>query len=290
MNTTDPHKPLIDVETLQSMPPEGVLIVDCRFDLSDPEKGRRDFLAAHIPGAVYAHLDEDLSEMGKLGSGRGRHPLPEPPVFAASLGRWGWAPELTLIAYDAGGSAMVAARLWWLMRQAGLAARVLDGGLAAWKAARLPLQHGNAQRTPTRVSVQFDTAQVVSTEQLQTHLQDGDIVLLDARAGERYRGEVEPLDRAAGHVPSARNRPFVGNLQDDLHFKPAQTLRTEFGDVLGACDPAHVVHMCGSGVTACHNLLAMEQAGLHGSRLYAPSWSGWSSDPARPVAIGSEPG
>lgn len=280
----------MDVAELAAMDAARVLIVDCRFELADPEKGRRDFFVAHIPGAVYAHLEEDLSEMGKLGGGLGRHPLPDPQAFAAVLGRWGWTSELTVVAYDAGSSAMTAARLWWLLRVAGMPARVLDGGLAAWTRAGMPLQHGNPQRKPTQVSVAFDASAIVFTGELQSLQQQGRVLLLDARAGERYRGEVEPLDRVGGHVPGARNRPFADNLEADRRFKSRDVLRREFDAVLGVRAPASVVHSCGSGVTACHNLLAMEQAGLHGSRLYAPSWSGWTSDPERAVAIGAEPG
>lgn len=287
MNVQDP---LVDVAELAAMAPAAVLIVDCRFELADPEKGRRDYRLGHIPGAVYAHLDEDLSELGKQASGLGRHPLPEPEAFAAALGRWGWRPDVTVVAYDAAGGAMVAARLWWLLHVAGLPARVLDGGLAAWSAAGLPLEHGTTKREPTRVQVGFDAAQVLYTDAVQRGSHAADMLLLDARAAPRYRGEVEPIDRVGGHVPGARNRPFADNLRDDGHFRPAAELRAEFEALLEGHDPADVVHMCGSGATACHNLLAMEHAGLRGSRLYAPSWSGWVSDPVRPIASGPTPG
>jgi thiosulfate/3-mercaptopyruvate sulfurtransferase len=287
MNVQDP---LVDVAGLAAMAPAAVLIADCRFELADPEKGRRDYRLGHIPGAVYAHLDEDLSELGKQAEGLGRHPLPEPEAFAAALGRWGWHPGLTVVAYDAGGGAMVAARLWWLLRIAGLPARVLDGGLAAWVAAGLPLEHGTTKRQPTRVELDLDAGQVLLTDAIERGRHTPGMLLLDARAEPRYRGEVEPIDRVGGHVPGARNRPFVDNLQADGRFRPAAELRAEFEALLEGHDPSDVVHMCGSGVTACHNLLAMEHAGLRGSRLYAPSWSGWSSDPARPVATGAAPG
>jgi thiosulfate/3-mercaptopyruvate sulfurtransferase len=282
-------QPLIDVAALAALPAAGVLVVDCRFDLADPERGRREYKAGHIPGAVFAHLDEDLSELGKQVQGLGRHPLPEAAAFAAVLGRWGWQPGMTVVAYDAGSGAMVAARLWWLLRVAGIEARVLDGGLAAWTAAGQPLQSGTTTRTPTHVTVGYDAAQTLYTDAIERNLHAPDMLLLDARATPRYRGEVEPIDRVGGHVPGAYNRPFADNLQADGRFKPAAQLRAEFDALLDGHDPADVVHMCGSGATACHNLLAMEQVGLHGSRLYAPSWSGWVSDPARPIATGPAP-
>jgi thiosulfate/3-mercaptopyruvate sulfurtransferase len=201
------------------------------------------------------------------------------------LGRWGWRPGLQVVAYDAGSGALAAARLWWLLRLVGeRAVAVLDGGYAAWQAAGLPAETAVPARTPTQATIRFDPAQVVLDHAAVTHRPDQ--LLLDARAAPRYRGDTEPLDRVGGHVPGARNRPFADNLAADGRFKPADELKREFLAVLGDRAPSQVVHSCGSGVTACHNLLAMEHAGLAGSRLYAPSWSGWVSDPARPVATG----
>ncbi len=267
---------------------DALLVVDCRFDLADPNRGRHDYLAGHVPGAVYASLDEDLSDMRRLGQGLGRHPLPDPETFAATLGRWGWQPGTTLAAYDAGSGAMAAARLWWLMHWMGVPARVLDGGLAAWCGAGQALEQGGVERPHTRVQVRFDPDKVLATAPLRERLAAGDVLLIDARAAPRYRGESEPIDPRAGHVPGARNRPFADNLEADGRFHPAAALRRGFGQLLEGRDPGQVAHMCGSGVTACHNLLAMEQAGLHGSRLYAPSWSGWVSDPDNPVAEGGK--
>lgn len=279
--------PLTSVAELVATDPDATLVVDCRFQLADPGQGKRDYLAGHIPGAVYANLDEDLSDLGK--QGLGRHPLPEPEAFAAVLGRWGWQPGVTVVAHDAGNGAMVAARLWWLMRWMGADSRVLDGGLAAWRAAGQPLEQGEMprSRTPTQPVVSFDPDKVLFTPQLRHGLDVGDVLLVDARAAPRYRGESEPIDPVAGHVPGARNHPFAGNADTDQHLRPSAELRAQFEQVIEGYDPASVVHMCGSGVTACHNLLAMEHAGLHGSRLYAPSWSGWVSDPDNPVATGS---
>lgn len=284
------HTTLIDAATLAALPADEVLIVDCRADpagtgAADPDKPAREYREGHIPGAVHASLEHDLSDLGRKDQGLGRHPLPMEQAFSATLGRWGWRPGLQVVAYDAGSSALAAARLWWLLRLAGVReVAVLDGGLAAWRAAGLPLQTGTVERAPTQVDLHFDANQAI-TDHASLHAAPAP-VLVDARAAARYRGETEPLDRAAGHVPGALNRPYADNLAADGRFKPPAQLREEFAAVLGDTPPAKVVHMCGSGVTACHNLLAMEYAGLHGSRLYAPSWSGWLSDPSRPVATG----
>lgn len=277
---------LIDAVELAALPPAQVLIVDCRFDLADPDKGARDYRSDHIPGAVYASLDRDLSDLSRQREGLGRHPLPLESAFNALLSRWGWRPGLQVVSYDANGGALAAARLWWLLRLAGVHdVAVLDGGYAAWQGAGLPVEAGEPPARPaSTVELHYDSHAVLFDH---TALLDGSAQqLLDARAAPRYRGDVEPLDRVGGHVPGALNRPFADNLGSDGRFKPAAQLREEFTAVLGSTAPARVVHMCGSGVTACHNLLAMEHAGLHGSRLYAPSWSGWVSDPARPVAKG----
>ena len=282
--------PLIGLDALAALPGRDVLIVDCRYDLADPGKGRRDFLDGHIPGAVYASLDDDLSDLARQSEGLGRHPLPLEQAFAARFSRWGWRSGMPVICYDAGTGALAAARLWWLLRLAGVReVAVLDGGYAAWRAAALPVESGEAAARPTSaVSLRYDASQLLLDH---AAVRDGAAgQLLDARAAPRYRGDVEPLDRVGGHVPGALNRPFTDNLGADGRFKPAAQLRDEFTALLGTTAPAQVVHMCGSGVTACHNLLAMEQAGLPGSRLYAPSWSGWISDPSRPVARGDAAG
>ncbi len=280
------HTTLIDVASLAALSPHDVLIVDCRFDLADPGKGGRDYLDGHIPGAVHASLDRDLSDLSRQAEGLGRHPLPLESAFNTLLSRWGWRHGIQVVSYDAAGGALAAARLWWLLRLAGVPqVAVLDGGYAAWLAAGLPVESGQPIARPaTRVSLRYDASQLVLDH--AALLQGSAGQLLDARAAPRYRGDVEPLDRVGGHVPGALNRPFADNLGSDGCFKPAAQLREEFSAVLGATAPAQVVHMCGSGVTACHNLLAMEHAGMPGSRLYAPSWSGWVSDPARPVAKG----
>jgi thiosulfate/3-mercaptopyruvate sulfurtransferase len=279
------HDVLIDAKTLAGLTPGSVLIVDCRFALADPAKGGRDFLEAHIPGAVYASLDRDLSDLSK--KGMGRHPLPDVAAFTRTLSHWGWRKGQWVVAYDDAGGALAASRLWWMLRIAGIDACVLDGGWQAWLAASLPVEHGAAApREVTTVAVSFDPAAVVYFDELGSLRGKPSTLLLDARAAPRFRGEVEPLDRAAGHIPGAGNRPFTQNLAADGRFKSADELRAEFETLLDGHGPRDVVHMCGSGVTACHNLLAMEAAGLHGSRLFAPSWSGWVSDPGRPIATG----
>ncbi len=263
-----------------------VLVVDCRKDLADGARAAREYAEAHLPSAVHAELDRDLSDLSK--HGLGRHPLPDASAFSASLSRWGWAPGRTVVAYDDAGGALAAARLWWMLRLAGITdAAVLDGGIGAWRAQGLPLQDDLPVVEPTDVALDFDADQLVGYEELAQGLREGTLVLVDARAAARYRGEVEPLDRVAGHVPGAVNRPYADNLDARGDFRDPAELRRGFEALLGGRDPHRVVHMCGSGVTACHNLLAMEHAGLSGSRVFAPSWSGWSSDPARPVETGS---
>ncbi|MET3651429.1 sulfurtransferase [Dyella japonica] len=287
---------LIDVQELAALAPSDVLIVDCRFDLMAPGsgerdvgKGERDYRDGHIPGAVYASLDSDLSDLTRKSQGLGRHPLPLEAAFSEVLSRWGWHEGMQVVCYDAANGSLAAARLWWLLRLAGIRdVAVLDGGYQAWVAAGMPVETGDVNREPRAVSVYFDADQYMVDHAALRN--DPQRVLLDARAAPRYRGEVEPIDPVGGHVPGALNRPFSDNLREDGRFKPADMLRREFQALIGAHASQDVMHMCGSGVTACHNLLAMEHAGLTGSRLYAPSWSGWVSDATRPVAKGAEPG
>jgi len=266
---------LIDAQILSTRIRTGdVLVVDCRFELADPAAGARAYAQGHIPGAVYASLDHDLSDLSK--QGLGRHPLPDATAFSASLSRWGWTPDTPVVAYDAANGALAAARLWWMLRLAGAReAAVLDGGIAAWTQAGFALDAGVVQREPTRVETSFDAAQIVYTDALVEALKDSRNVLIDARAAPRFRGENETMDKVGGHIPGALNRPFADNLDAHGRFKPAAQLRAEFEALLGSRRSVDAIHSCGSGVTACHNLLAMEHAGLAGSRVYAPSWSGW---------------
>jgi len=216
----------------------------------------------------------------------GRHPLPNTRSFASFLARAGWAPGRRIVAYDAQGGA-VAARLWWLMRYYGHdCVSLLDGGITAWQAAQLPLETGSVepQRQPL-TAMRANTGMQLDAAAVAAGLAAGSIVLIDARDAERFEGRIEPLDTVAGHVPGARNRPYARNLADG-RFRMATELRGAFEQVIAGHEPAQVVHMCGSGVTACHNLLAMERAGLAGSRLYPGSWSEWIRDPRRPVDTG----
>jgi len=279
---------LIDAPALRALAGDShVAIVDCRFDLARPEAGREAFLAGHIPAASHADLGRDLS--GPIGPATGRHPLPDPQEFAARLGSWGVDNDSQVIAYDAGNGAF-AARLWWMLRWLGhRQAAVLDGGLDAWTGAGGTLQAGDGAPAARRFVAHADADAWVSTAQVVRGLAQRAYLLVDARAPERYAGAVEPLDSVAGHVPGAVNHPFGANLGPGGHFLDAEQLRRRWLARLDARAPAEVVAMCGSGVTACQNLLALEVAGLHGARLYAGSWSEWIRDPARPVARGGEP-
>jgi thiosulfate/3-mercaptopyruvate sulfurtransferase len=277
---------LVSAEELsQSLGREGLVVVDCRFSLADPSAGGAAHAKAHIPGAVYAHLDRDLSDQRKRGEGR--HPWPEADAFTAKLGEWGITRDSQVVAYDAGDGGLAAARLWFLLRTLDHdRVAVLDGGWSRWTELGLPTesQVPRPESAAYASSGGFVRSMLLDPVQVQRAL-DGGELLLDARAGARFRGESEPLDAAAGHVPGARNRPYVENLEDG-RFKPAAQLAREYRALLGRRDPSQVIAMCGSGVTACHLLLAMEHAGLPGARLFTGSWSGWISDPSRPIATG----
>ncbi len=261
-------------------------VVDCRFDLGNPEAGALAYARGHIPGAVYAHLDRDLS--GPRTPWSGRHPLPEVAALAATLGAFGIDARVQVVAYDESNGAY-AARLWWLLRWLGhRRVAVLDGGLAAWRAEHRPLATDSAAPAARRFDARPDPAGQVSADEVAALLAGGACVLLDARATERFEGRVEPLDPKAGHVPGARSHPFTRNLGADGRFLPAAELRARFAPLLGGAAADAVVSMCGSGVTACHTLLALEVAALPGARLYPGSWSEWCRDPGRPIADGPE--
>jgi len=262
------------------------LIVDCRFDLARPDAGEATYRTSHIPNAVYAHLDRDLA--APVTPSTGRHPLPSPERFADTLSTWGLTSDTQVVAYDADSGAF-AARLWWLLRWVGhKKVAVLDGGFKAWLAAGLPVTNEIPQRTPTRFAAQPDRSAWLDATEVAERLTQADWRLLDARAPERYAGAVEPIDPVAGHVPGALNHPFALNLGPDGQFLPATELRARLeksqGGGAGKIADDHTITMCGSGVTACHLLLAMEIAGKPGAKLYAGSWSEWIRDPARPVA------
>jgi len=307
-------KTLIDVKSLRELlGGPRLAIIDCRFDLLNPEAGRQAYLRAHIPGARYADLNRDLS--APIGPHTGRHPLPTPEAFAACLRQLGIGDHTQVIAYDdANGS--VAARLWWMLRWVGHdAVAVLDGGFKAWtshggalasassdpvsQAAPIhaephthleplthlaPLTHMEPAAPLEPLTPHPDPDAVLSTADLEQALRDPKVMLVDARAKERYAGHVEPIDSVAGHIPGAVNHPFTANLDADNHFLPAAELKRRWQQRLAGKKPGNLIAMCGSGVTACHNLLSLEVAGLSGARLYAGSWSEWIRDPQRPIA------
>jgi thiosulfate/3-mercaptopyruvate sulfurtransferase len=258
------------------------VICDCRHDLADTEAGRLAYAESHIPGARFVHLDEDLSAP-KTGK-NGRHPLPDPDKLVRRLGELGIDGTKQVVAYDASGGPY-AARLWWMLRWLGHdAVAVLDGGWNAWTKGGNPVTAQLPAIKATRFSGRTRSDLARDVNSVAAGIGKGGPLLVDARAPNRFRGENETLDPVAGHIPGAANRFFQSNLDADGGFRPPSVLRREFETVLGAKAPSDVVHYCGSGVTACHNLLAMEIAGLAGSKLYPGSWSEWCSDPSRPIA------
>lgn len=272
---------LISTAVLAAHLDDPFVVIDCRFKLDDEEWGRREYEAGHIPDAVYAHLGTDLS--GPMNGTNGRHPLPDIATLTATFGRLGIAGGVQVVAYDQD-NGMYASRLWWLLRWLGHdAVAVLDGGFAKWTAEGRQTRSGVETHAPRTfvASPRHDMTVDVST--VQSLLNDDTWRLVDVRAGERYRGEVEPIDKVAGHIPGAINHPFLTNLTENGTYRTPEALRVRLGESIGDTPPDRVVCYCGSGVTACANLLALEHAGLTGAKLYAGSWSEWSSDPVRPV-------
>lgn len=282
--------PLITATELDQLRAAGkprVVVFDCSFDLTNPAAGRDSCQQGHIPGAYYLHLDNELS--GPKTGLSGRHPLPDAELFAARLRVLGVDDDTLVVAYDGQGS-MYAARLWWMLRWVGhAAALVLDGGRNAWVAAGLPLEHGATTEPEIggNLTRRASLVKTVDADALVANLSQPSLLVVDARAADRFRGENETLDPVGGHIPGAANRFFKDNLTADGYFKPADQLRADFGQVFAGKAPAQTVMQCGSGVTACHNLLALEVAGLTGAALYPGSWSEWCADPKRPVATGS---
>jgi thiosulfate/3-mercaptopyruvate sulfurtransferase len=284
-----PYTTLISADELaRHVNDPGWILIDSRHDLMNPDAGKAAYDAGHLPSAFFAHLDTDLSDksLGPNGEFRGRHPLPAQETFIETLRRWGVDDDSQVIAYDAHGG-MFAARLWWMLRWVGHeAVAVLDGGVPAWKGAR----HELTQAVPTShegsITLRPPLVSTVNADDLVANFATKQLTVIDARAPDRFRGENESLDPVGGHIPGAKNRFFKDNLQANGLFKPAEQLAAEFNLLIES--PEKAVMQCGSGVTACHNLLALEVAALRGSGLYPGSWSEWCSDSNRPFATGTE--
>lgn len=276
---------LVDTDTLaRHLADPRWVVVDCRFTLTDAAAGRRAWTAGHIPGARYAHLDEDLSS--PITPHTGRHPLPDPNALARKLGAWGIDESKQVVVYDDTFGAM-ASRLWWLLRWLGHeSVALLDGGYPKWVREKKPVTPDAPVVHPATFHPRVNNALWVNADFVERARQDEAFLVFDARAEERFRGDIEPLDKVAGHVPGAVNAMYEDNLDVSGEFLSAEELRERYLDLLGGIVPDQAIHMCGSGVTACHNVLAMEHAGLPGAKLYAGSWSEWITDPNRPVAKG----
>jgi thiosulfate/3-mercaptopyruvate sulfurtransferase len=277
------YKTLIEARDLARLIEQGdALVCDCRFDLGDAEAGHRAYREGHIPGAIHIDLERDLSAAPD--GTNGRHPLPDRLAFAARMAALGVREGRLVVSYDTSGG-YYASRLWWMLRWVGHGqAAVLDGGLGAWTSAGLPLGQGDTQAPAGDLTASAEPAMPsVDVTRVEANLDGGDLLVVDARTAARFHGEPHALDTASGHIPGAGNRFFQLNLTPEGRFKPADELAREFETLLGETSPDQVVHQCGSGVTATHNLLAMEVAGLRGSRLYPGSWSEWTSDPTRPI-------
>ncbi len=259
------------------------VIVDCRFSLDDAGRGLKDYLQSHIPGAVYAHLNKDLS--GQIIPGKtGRHPLPQQETFVKTLSGWGIDADVQVVTYDDKGGAMAAARLWWLLRWVGHdAVAVLNGGWQQWRNNDYPVKSNVESRETRNFTSKMRNDLLYSTDDVLNIQYDENYRLLDSRSADRYRGENETIDPVAGHIPGALSAPFANNLNSEGLFLPREELKTRFQKLLGNVPPERAVFYCGSGVTAAHNLLAMSHAGLGDARLYAGSWSEWITSPDRPI-------
>lgn len=284
MSDVPAYTTLVSPSTLaEHLKDPGWAIVDCRFDLQKEEAGEQQYRDGHIPGAVYAHLGRDLA--GPRTGRNGRHPLPSPDALAKTLGAWGIGPGVQVVAYDQR-TGMFAARLWWLLRASGHdAVALLDGGLDAWLREGRPIRPGEEHRKPTTYPGRLARERWLSADEVSALIGRGTHTIIDARSAERYQGIVEPIDRVGGHIPSAVNHYYGDNLTPDGTFRGPAELRALFADLTDSAPD--VVAYCGSGVSACHNLLALELAGQPGGRLYPGSWSEWSSDPDRPVEKGA---
>lgn len=263
-------------------------IIDCRFSLADPDLGRQNYLDAHIPGALYAHLDNDLCSPVIEGQ-TGRHPLPSIETFTEKLGGWGINSSVKVVVYDDAGGAMAASRLWWLLQLLGhYAVAVLDGGWQEWIKSGQPVRKGEESRSSSMFIPRKRQGLLIETGEILNRLQDPSLILIDSRAEERFRGEVEPIDPIAGHIPGALLSPHQNVLDEEGKFLSKEALRDQFKPLVGKIPAKDTVFYCGSGVTAAQNVLAFSHAGLGDARLYAGSWSEWITDNQRPVATGNE--
>jgi thiosulfate/3-mercaptopyruvate sulfurtransferase len=281
------HSTIISTEALATrLSDPSFVVVDCRFKLDDVGWGELQWAAGHVPGAMYAHLDRDLS--GPKTGTNGRHPLPDPALLAETFGRLGITSGRQVVAYDQD-TGMFASRLWWLLRWLGHdAVAILDGGFAKWVAEGRPVSAASDRRETATFQGSPRPGMTVRADEVALHSGKGDWRVLDARAPERYRGEIEPMDPVAGHIPGATSYFYQRNLDEQGLLRRPEDLRTRFEAIVGGVAPDHVVCYCGSGVQASHNLLALEHAGIKGAKLYPGSWSEWVSDPSKPVATGAE--
>ncbi|MDH5546272.1 MAG: sulfurtransferase [Gammaproteobacteria bacterium] len=278
---------IVEAEVLASHldNPEWV-IIDCRYDLGNVEAGRQAYNVDHIPNAHYAHLDEDLSS--PIGPTTGRHPLPDPELLATRFSAWGITNDVQVIVYD-GGPGAFAARLWWLLKWTGHdKVALLNGGYAAWQTSGYPCNAETPQTSSTTFTLKLNPDLLVYADLVDQVRLDENFCIVDARAPERFRGDIEPLDKVAGHITGAKNSSWENNINNTRRFKSESELRQLFSQTIGDVRPDHVIHSCGSGVTACHNVLAMEIAGLAGSKLYAGSWSEWITVPGRAISKGND--
>jgi len=264
-----------------------LVIVDCRFSLEDTGLGRKQYLESHIPGAVYAHLDEDLCSPVIPGV-TGRHPMPDAGQLAEKLGDWGINSSSKIVVYDDAGGAMAASRLWWLLGWLGhYSVAVLDGGWGAWLKSGAPTRSGQETRSSSSFIPRIKRSRLIETDEILARLSDPDLLMVDSRAEERYRGEVEPIDPVAGHIPGAIVSPYEDVLNTEGYFLPADQLREHFKQLMGDTIAKNTVIYCGSGVTAVQNIFTIAHAGMGNARLYAGSWSEWITDPSRPIATGA---
>ena len=280
-----PYTTLISCpDALQESRNPDTRFIDCRFDLMTPDRSEVLYQQDHLPNAIYAHLDRDLSS--PITPTSGRHPLPSIELLSETFSRWGIDRETQVIVYD-DNIGMFASRLWWLLRWLGHEkVAVLDGGYLQWKSKGLPLTSSLPQLDVASFTPHLQNGWIINSNEIPSQQQHGDL-LVDARAPERYRGDVEPIDVIAGHIPGAVNYPLTENINEEGMFKDRICLREQITAVIGTHGAPEVIHYCGSGVSACHNILAMEHAGLHGSKLYPGSWSEWTRDPQHPIATGS---